>query len=248
MKSQYAIGIVTLSLCFGTVLQAQYYNYPPPPAGAYPPPAPGPYPPPPAGMYPPPDAGMYFRLGVGPSFFEDGRLTQYGGPVSSPVKYRTGFDFDAAIGYNFSKYIGADFEFGTISTEIESVPGYLSANSYVYNVPFLANLRLSYPIPHTIVTPYIGAGAGGADVGFDTDVFGPNTSNYVAGYENDVVFAWQAFAGVRFQLNRQMTLGIGYKYFTTEDPTFVYPPDAFAVSFRGTQSHSVLFTFEWKFW
>lgn len=248
MKKQYVAGIVALSFCLGAaVAQAQYY-YPPPPAGPYPPPPASPYPPPLGVLYLPADVGPYFRLGVGPSFFQNGQLTQFGGPVSSPVKYRTGLAAEGAFGWAFNKYVATDFEVGYVGAKIDNVPGYNSDNSYIYNVPFLANVTLSYPIPHTIVVPYIGAGVGGADVIFDTDSFGPSPNNYVTGRENDVVFAWQAFAGLRFQLARNLSLGVGYKYFATADPTFTYPPDNFNVGFDGVRTHSVMASLEWEFW
>jgi len=224
MKKQYAAGIVGLSLCFAAaVAQAQYY-------------------------YDLPEgAGPYFRIGAGPAFFENGQITQFGPPVSSPVKYRTGLAADGAIGYAFNKYVATDFELGYVGAKIDNVPGFSSDNSYIYNVPFLANLTLSYPIPHTLVVPYIGAGIGGADVIFDTDNFSDG-ADYVVGRENDVVFAWQAYAGLRFRLARDLSLGIGYKYFATADPTFTYPPDNFNAGFDGVKTHSVLCTLEWKFW
>jgi opacity protein-like surface antigen len=224
MKKQCAAGMVGLSLCLGAaVAQAQYY------------------------YGPTPGAGPYFRLDVGPSFFENGQLTQFGPPVSSQVKFETGLAADGAVGYAFNKYVAADFEIGYVGAKIDNVPGYFANNSYIYNVPFLANVTLSYPIPRTIMVPYIGVGVGGADVIFDTDSFS-NISDEVVGSEDDVVFAWQAFAGVRFRLARDLTLGVGYKYFSTEDPTFTYPPDNFHVAFDGVQSHSVMVTLEWKFW
>lgn len=249
MKKQYAAGMATLALCFGAaVAQAQNYYYPPPPAGPYPPPPAGPYPPPPAGPYLPLDAGPYFRMDIGPSFFQNGQLTEFGSAVSSPVKYRTGLAADAAFGYAFNKYAALDFELGYVGAKIDNVPGYNSNNSYVYNVPFLANITLSYPIPRTIVVPYIGAGVGGADVIFETDYFGPSPNNYVTGSEDDVVFAWQAFAGLRFQLARNLSLGVGYKFLATEDPSFTYPPDNFHVNFDGVRTHSVMASLEWRFW
>lgn len=225
MKKQCAAGMVAVSLCLGAaVAQAQYY------------------------YELPPGAGPYFRMDVGPSFFRNGQLTEYGAPVSSPVKFRTGLAADGAIGYAFNQYVAADFEIGYVGAKIDNVPGFISDNSYLYNVPFLANVTLSYPIPRTIMVPYIGVGVGGADVIFDSDMFGPSSSDFVVGPEDDVVFAWQAFAGVRFRLARDLSLGVGYKYFATEDPTFTYPPDSFPVGFKGVQSHSVMVTLEWKFW
>ena len=71
----------------------------------------------------------------------------------------------------------------------------------------------------------------------------------VYGSEDDMVFAWQAFAGLRFQLNPRISFGIGYKYFATGNPTFSYPPSPnFNVGFDGVRTHSVLFTFQMNFW
>jgi len=263
MKARYASSVVTLILCLGAfAAPAQYYYYPAPPPTTYPPPPPVGYPPPPPSAYPPPppaaplfpvDSGPYFRLDIGPSFFQDGQLTSFStpgvppsGPVPSPVKYRIGFAGDGAFGYAFNKYIAADFEVGYIGAEIDSVPGYYANNSHLDNIPFIANVRLSYPIPHTFLVPYIGAGVGGSDVNFDGHYFG-NNFDTVVGSVDEVVFAWQFFAGLRFRVARELTLGVGYKYFGTENTTFTYPPDNFNVGFEGVKSHSILFSLELKF-
>jgi opacity protein-like surface antigen len=225
MKKQCTAIIFASLLCFGTaVAQAQTYSYFPE------------------------GAGPYFRVGVGPSFFENGQITDFGGPASGRVEYRPGLATDAAVGYAFNKYLATDFELGVVGAEINNVSGFSSRNSYLYNFPFLANVMLSYPIPHSIVTPYIGVGVGGANAVFDTDRF-TDGSTTVTGNENDTVFAWQAFAGLRFQLNSRMSFGIGYKYFATGNPTFSYPPSPnFDVGFQGVRTHSVLLTFQMNFW
>jgi len=223
-------SLVALALCLGT-----------PPAGAQ-------------GLrFSTEGAGPYFRTDLGPAFVQDGKLTKFGGSTKNNVEFDTGFTFDAAIGYAFNKYLAADFEFGYIGTDINHVSGFfVNDDTFLYNAPFLANVTLSYPIPRTIVTPYIGAGVGGSLTVFDTDGFGNNT-DAVFGDDTDFVFAWQAFAGLRFDLNKQMSLGVGYKYFWTEDTSFSYPPlfpgtgSNFRVGFDGIRSHSVLFTFQMKF-
>jgi opacity protein-like surface antigen len=185
---------------------------------------------------------------VGPSFYQDGRLTQFGGSVSSPVHYQTGAAGDVAVGWAFNRYVSMDFQTGFTGTRIDNVPGYTQNNSDVYDVPFLGNVLLSYPIPHTILVPYVGVGAGGADTIFDAHSFSDGTTT-VFGRENDAVFAWQVMAGMRFELNPDMTVGVGYQYFTTGNTTYSYPPSPnFNVGFDGVRTHSVLFTFEWKFW
>ena len=197
----------------------------------------------------PPEAGPIFRMGVGPSFFRNSQLTQFGGPVSSPVAYKTGAALDTAVGWAFNPYVALDFETGFIGAEIDNVPGYTSHNTSLYNVPFLADVTFSYPIPHTGFIPYAGGGLGGADVIFDTDSFRQNsTLNTVFGAESDVVFAGQAFAGLRFQISRNMSLDLGYKFFATADPTFSYPSSPnFDVGLRGARTHSVLFSLFWRF-
>jgi len=224
MKYQYVTGVAVLWLGLGIVRATAQYD-----------------------DYLPPDAGPIFRFGFGPSFFQDGQLTQYGGPVSSPVNFQTGFAADAAFGWAFNRYLALDFESGYIGAQINSVPGYISDDSHLYNVPFLANVTLSLPIPHTNLVPYIGAGAGGADVVFDTDQFGPAPNNFVTGAADDVVFAGQAFGGLRFQLTRNFSLDLGYKFFATDDPTFTYPPDNFNVSFKGARTHSILLALRFEF-
>ncbi len=256
MKRQYLARVVALSLCLGaSVAQAQYYYNSPPPAGPYPPPPASPYPPPPAVVYLPPDTGPYFRIGVGPSFFQNGQLTEFGGPsypgpaVSSQVDFQTGLAADVAFGWAFNQYVAAEFETGFIGASINSVSGFSSANSTLYNVPFLVNVMLSYPIPHTILVPYIGAGVGGAGVVFNTDTLMQNSTGYwVSGSESDTVFAGQIFAGLRFRFNPQMSLDLGYKYFATGNPSFSYPPAPnFQVNFDGVKTSSILFAFVWKF-
>jgi len=233
MKQRCVAGAVALSLCLGAAAQAQYYYYTLPEG-----------------------AGPVFRLGVGPSFFQDSRITAFSTPgvaptgpvptVPSPVNFDTGLAAEAALGWAFNQYAALDFETGYSGAEINNVPGYLSNHSHLYNIPFLGNFTLSYPIPHTFLTPYVGAGAGGADAVFDADHFNDGV-DFVDGSENDVVFAWQAFAGLRFNISRHVSFDVGYKYFATGNPTFTYPPDNFNVGFKGVRTHSVLFAFRFVF-
>lgn len=198
-------------------------------------------------------AGPYLRTGIGPVFFENGRVNNFGGSVpGGTIDYQTGLSADVAVGFSFNKYVATDFDLGFVGAKIRSAQGFSSDNSYLYQAPFMGNLVLSYPIPRSIVVPYIGAGVGGSAVTFDTDRFSDGYTT-VVGRESDVVFAYQAFAGLRFNLNPTMSVGIGYKYFATESPTFTYPsgyyggPD-FQMGFDGVHTHSVQFTFQWSFW
>jgi opacity protein-like surface antigen len=200
-------------------------------------------------------SGPFFRMGLGAAVFQDGRLTGFGGPADSKVNYDVGFAADGAVGYAFNKYLAVDFEIGAVGTRIDSVPGFFSNDTFVDNVPFIVNLTLSLPIPHTLITPYVGAGAGGSLSVFNTDGFGNGSVAVFGGGssdQTDFVFAWQAFAGVRVNLNPNMSLSVGYKYFTTEDTSFTYPPafgggPNFRLSFDGVKTHCVLVSFRCTF-
>lgn len=192
-------------------------------------------------------AGPYVRAGIGPSFFQDGRLNQFGGSADSSVRYDVGLAADGAVGFAFNQNFSMDFESGFIGARINNVQGYSSHDSSIDNVPLLVNATFSVPIPRTNIVPYAGIGAGGAISTFHADGFSDGLTT-VFGRETDGVFAYQAFAGVRFMLTPQMSLGVGYKYFATDNPTFSYPPSPdFDVGFQGVRTHSVLFTFQLNF-
>lgn len=224
---------VVLSICFCAFLaQAQYY------------------------WYWPPNTGPYLRMGGGPTIFQDGTLKGYtleGAPPFSPqnqtVSYDLGYTFEGAFGWAFNQYVGLDFESGYNWGRINNIPGYDASGSTIANVPFLANLTLSLPIPHTNIVPYIGGGAGGSVSTFDAHGFSDTAMTQTAyGRESDTVFAYQAFAGVRFLLTPNLSLGLGYKYFATGNPTFSYPPAPnLNIAFSGVHAHSIMFTLQYNF-
>jgi opacity protein-like surface antigen len=206
--------------------------------------------------YFPPGAGPYFRAGVGPSFFQDGTLKGYtispgfAGPANQPVSYDTGVAADAAVGYAFDRYFGLDFESGYIWAQFDNIQNYTVHDSSIGNVPLLVNGTLSLPIPHTDIVPYIGGGAGGAVSILDAHSFSNTTGPVQTAYgsESDAVFAHQAFAGLRFRLGPNVSVGVGYKYFATGNPTFDYPPGPdLDISFKGVRTHSVMFTLQCNF-
>jgi opacity protein-like surface antigen len=201
------------------------------------------------------DGGPYFRAAAGGNLTEDGRITKFTpGPSGGSIDFDPGFNVNAAIGFAFNQYFAAEFEFGGSGNEIHSVKGLSISDTFLYNAPFLANVVLQYPIPRTIVTPYLGAGGGGSITAFDTDYFSNNTpgSPVLVGSDSDVVFAWQVFAGLRFDLNEHMSLGAGYKYFVTGDSSYTYPPfhsqgPDVHLGIEGTRSHMIMFVFNMKF-
>jgi opacity protein-like surface antigen len=99
--------------------------------------------------------------------------------------------------------------------------------------------------------PYVGGGFGGAATIFDADGFTDGNVS-LFGSDSDFVFSYQGFAGLRFNLNQQMFVGLGYKYLFTDDSSYRYEsgsgggPDLH-LKFRGVNTHMVTFSFTMRF-
>lgn len=198
------------------------------------------------------ETGLYFRAGIGPAFTQDGMVTEFTGfPPGSEIEYRTGLAFEGAFGYAFNDWVSLELEAGWIGNEIRSVEGFTHDDTFLYQAPLLISVTLQQRIPQTIITPYVRAAFGGSATIFDTDGFSNETVT-LFGDDADVVFAYQFSAGVRFDINDQMSIGAGYKYFATEDSSFEYEavfgggPDV-QFGIEGVRTHVVMVTFNMKF-
>lgn len=198
------------------------------------------------------EAGPYLRAGIGPAFTQDGSITEFTGfAAGNEIKYDTGLALEFAGGYAFNSWLAVELEFGFVGNEFDSTAGITHADTFLYSAPILAGVTLQHRIPGTIITPYVSASVGGSATVFDTDGF----SNGVAtlfGEDEDFVFAYQFGAGVRFDLNDQMSLGIDYKYFVTDDSSFEFQslfgggPNV-RLGIEGVQTHIVAATFTFRF-
>jgi opacity protein-like surface antigen len=199
-----------------------------------------------------PAAGPYVRFDLGPTFPDDGRLIAFGNvPTGNTVRYDTGFASTVAGGYAFNPWIAAELEFGWSWNEISQVQGFRLADTFFGQVSFLANVVLQYPLPLTRLVPYIGGGLGGAATIFETDGFS-NRAVTVVGSDSDLVFTYQMFAGLRFDLNPWMSVGVSYKYFVSDDSSYRFEslvccrPDLH-VQFEGMSMHMVTGNFTLKY-
>jgi opacity protein-like surface antigen len=198
----------------------------------------------------PPGMGPYFRASAGPTFSQDSELKEFSvfgsSQPSAPISYDVGYTFNAAFGFAINRYVGFDFDTGYVWARVDNMPGYFSNGSSMANVPFLVNLNLSLPIPHTIIVPYIGGGGGGSVSIFDAhDLTNISSGAFVDGTASTTVFAYQAFAGVRFMVNPNFSLGVGYQFFATGNPTM--NSNGISTGFQGVRTHTVLFTLQANF-
>lgn len=202
------------------------------------------------------DAGWYWGADLGASVAQDGHLTQFAHlSVSDPVHYGVGMGMELSGGYAFNRYFALEFQTGWTWNPINSVENAAAHDSSLSSVPFMANAVFRYPIPGTRVVPYAGAGAGGALSVFDADGFTRSAGTsavWLYDAASDFVFAWQAFAGVRVELNDRISVGVSYRYQAVDPSSFSFESDFYGgptvkIGFSALNTHLAAISFNMKF-
>lgn len=83
----------------------------------------------------------------------------------------------------------------------------------------MVNLFYDFNMLDGSFVPYVGAGIGGAFI--DYSITDPNTTLSFQGKDTTWAIAYQLMAGIAFPVGEGMTMSVGYKYFRTEDFTYV---------------------------
>jgi len=133
-------------------------------------------------------------------------------PFSKPgdkLELNPGFSVTLGTGGQLQRWLRLELETGVIGSEIHRI-GDDRPDGYLAHFPVLLNTIFMYDSPKTPWVPYIGAGLGASfsllnidsPIGFD--------GNFL-----DVTYAAQAVAGIRYKVSRQLSLGLGYRYFHT---------------------------------
>lgn len=160
----------------------------------------------------------YVGLSAGVAIMSDSTMTDNTG-ASAKLSYNPGYALSGVAGYEFGNglRLEGEVDYRQASLDKVSVAG-LTANisSDVWSVGMMANAY--YDIKNSSpITPYIGGGIGFANVNVgDGTISGVKVWNKA----DDTVFAYQVAVGVGFDVTKQLTLDLGYKYFGTQDPKF----------------------------
>ena len=178
----------------------------------------------------------YIQADVGGSFQDDITSTTTGAKIT----FDPGFRGNVSFGYHVCEAFAVEFETGVAWNSVDKVgPVKLSsvgASTDFYQVPLLVNGIFTIPTGCPF-KPYIGGGIGGvaSSVNFET---GP-----VSVDDSDFVFGYQGMAGIKYELNEQMDVGIGYKFLGTSDHDF----STLVGLNDSTFNHSVLASFTFRF-
>jgi opacity protein-like surface antigen len=161
--------------------------------------------------------GFYVNANAGVNIMQD--VTSSAGGLTGKISTRPGVRVGASVGYMVplasKTSVGLEFEVGALVNTLDkrSVTGFGGSvsddlNGYYYQLPFIANgVLVCHAVPKWAF--YIGGGGGGVYSrlhvheinGFHVDSDADETDP-----------AFQAMAGVRYQLTPGSEVGLGYKF------------------------------------
>jgi len=160
--------------------------------------------------------GPYMSGQVGATWLEDADITSPGDPAIES-SFDMGFNVGASGGFDFGPArVEGELTYRQNDYDELSDAGFsIAADGDVSALSLLVNgfwdIETGGP-----VTPYLGAGIGVAQVSInDLGILGISLAD-----DDDTVFAYQFAAGAAFELNPNIALDLGYRYFATADPEF----------------------------
>ena len=153
--------------------------------------------------------GPYFTLTGSIDSFEDMALTSVDSSLASTnigAGFEdTGLGFNHSIGYQFKNSFSAELEFSYKGRDFRgAVDGDMTYKSFIANGIYSFNIREFY-------TPYVVYGIGYTFHEANIQGYGDRT---------DMTLAHQLKMGVDMEFSRRLSLRVGYRYFTTNSPTF----------------------------
>lgn len=198
-------------------------------------------------------SGWYVNLSGGANWLSDDGFTATNGndTLTFSPDSDTGFIVSGAIGYSLNNVLQGlrvEVEAGYRENQVDGLwtadrnngagtgtsSGALDYEHSTFSV--LANAWYDFNVAG--VTPYIGGGIGWADTDLDGTYTGGNIP--VLSFSDDG-FAWQAGAGINFDISPNMKLGVGYRYFEGPEVTVLAPHALNTASGEvESQNHSAL--------
>jgi opacity protein-like surface antigen len=185
--------------------------------------------------------GGYVDADLGGSVVEDLKLDEFPGAIpGSHVKFEPGVRMSFGGGYRFNDWLKLGGETGVIANKVQDADVFLS------QVPFMGNIELRLPNRSPFV-PFIGGGPGFSvnTIDFHDDSLGSGVR--LDGADSEAVFAWQAYAGVRIKLNRQMSIGVIYKYYEANSTRWEVEDTSTDIRFGRIRTHAAAVTFSMDF-
>ena len=194
---------------------------------------------------------FYAEGDIGGAVTVDTGLKEFFGPVAanSEVKFNPGVWLGLRGGYGVTDWFDAELETGLVANRISAVTGATETDGALTNIPLLLNARFHCPVWHKL-SPYFGGGLGCSTTilsGDDLVINDTRLHGSIAG----LVFAYQAFAGLRYAINDRMGLSVEYHYFAPSTCDLSASVTAGTASDRAqldaTATHAATIAFDYRF-
>jgi outer membrane protein OmpA-like peptidoglycan-associated protein len=134
------------------------------------------------------------------------------GTAGGSLDYEAGGLGSLSLGYAFANGLRPEVEYALRRNDADDASGYAEANGAMANLWY--DLRAPSFAPR--LRPYVGGGAGGAEVSLE-EFAGPTGARRDA---EETVTAYQAGAGVSYDATRNLVLSLGYRFLETEKAQF----------------------------
>jgi opacity protein-like surface antigen len=190
------------------------------------------------------EATFYFKGDAGATWVMDTDLKDFIGleTAGARVEFDPGARVGLGFGYNVTEWFAAEAELGFMANSIKNISDADRVDAVLGQAPFMINARLQLPTTCGF-TSYIGAGGGGSAMYLDIDEMEIGGLG-VRGTGSGVVWAYQAFAGVRYDISQTIGLSLEYRYFGTGAPEFKgdnhhHFDDSESIRFGRIEGHAV---------
>ena len=162
--------------------------------------------------------GWYLGARGGVTWLEDSSSTV--GGVAHNIDYDRGYNIGGSVGYQFGGPFRLEAEVVHRKNDVDSYTlggtRLGGAAGEMSSLALMVNGFYDFQTG-TAFTPYVGLGVGYARISADGITA---TGAGVTNSDDDNKFAYQAIAGLAYQLTPEVSLTADYRYFATQDPKF----------------------------
>lgn len=164
-------------------------------------------------------AGGYLGVEGGAVWLSDASF-KVAGIQFGDVEFDTGYAVGAVGGYNFGTFrLEGEFVYrANDNKQINSLGITDPLGGDTTSMTLMANAYYDFRMVSPTVYPYIGAGIGCAWV--NANVTDPTVGGGTVVDDTQAVFAYQFIAGIGFDVTKEFTMTLDYRYFATSDPEF----------------------------
>jgi opacity protein-like surface antigen len=200
------------------------------------------------------DSKWYFRTDLGASFPMETDLEEFldlGPTGEADIEFDAGMRLGVAGGYRVNPWLALELESGVLFNSISDADGN-SVDASLTQVPFMGNVVVQCNNFDRWV-PFIGVGAGGVSSVLDIDERVDTSAGtlFLDGNDADLVFAYQAFAGVRYEFNDRMGVGLVYRFMGAQGASWEVENEGasedFEIAFDDVFTHSISALFHLHF-